>query len=104
MSDVAQQSEGKSDSQGTQEREKPPGIASRVALVDLIGDLTPHQRAVAERHVYLGRISELTQQKDGAYISQTDCERQIGDYQQLGGLKVERQDYSKVTCPECKQR
>lgn len=35
----------------------------------------------------------------GAYISQTDCARQLSDYP---GLKVERQDWTKVTCPECK--
>lgn len=37
----------------------------------------------------------------GAYISQTNCARQISDHP---GLKVERQDWTKVTCPECKAK
>lgn len=37
----------------------------------------------------------------GTYISTTDCERQIADFP---GLQVERSDWARVTCPECKAR
>lgn len=38
----------------------------------------------------------------GAHLSQTDCARQISDFQ--GGLNVERLNRELVTCPECRAR
>lgn len=65
MDDVARQSEGKSDSRGiTGESQKPADLRSGAALLE---EAPPASEVLVMQHSYLDRISELTQQKDGAY-------------------------------------
>lgn len=46
---------------------KSAGLTPAAVLADTVGEMTPQREMTVMRRVYLERISELTQQKDGAY-------------------------------------